>query len=269
MNKQSKVTEAPELMNTKQAAQFLNVSEISIRRWTQTGKLPCVRVGARRERRFDKEQLMEFLRNQNHSPISEKHDISHTKNESFQASSNCFAVQIEGMTISPGEHLCTLYETDTGITKLSVPFLAQGLKNNDLCVLVASEFHQKIIIDALSKIYTDIKVSINNGSLILFDGIPHSFELYQYFENTFLSATRNGYSSIRVVGDMGWAISKKMAFDDLMTFERDYNHNLCPSFPVVSLCQYDARNFTGTEILQALNNHKDTFKHTFSRFIGH
>ena len=36
-----------ELLNIKQAAQYLNVSEISIRRWTDAGKLACLRVGGR------------------------------------------------------------------------------------------------------------------------------------------------------------------------------------------------------------------------------
>ena len=35
------------LLNIKQAPALLNVSEIPLRRWTDTGRLACVRVGAR------------------------------------------------------------------------------------------------------------------------------------------------------------------------------------------------------------------------------
>ena len=269
MNKQLRPTDPTELMNTKQAAQFLNVSEISIRRWTESGKLPCVRVGARRERRFDKTQLIEFLKDQDGTNIT--HTLEHSskpveKHTDIYKSDH---VNIEGMQIPSGQHLCTLYKTDVVITKLSVPFLAQGIKNRELCVLVATKTLQKIIIDQLSRVYPAAGTAIDEGELILSEGISNPDELYQYFENIFLTATRHGYSSIRVLGDMGWTNSKNMSFDDLMLFERDYNHNLCPSFPVVSLCQYDARSFSGTEILQALNNHKDTFNHSFARFIGH
>ena len=43
------------LLNIEQAAHFLNVSETSLRRWTNDGRLACLRVGRRRERRFRKE----------------------------------------------------------------------------------------------------------------------------------------------------------------------------------------------------------------------
>ena len=49
------------LLNTRQAAEILNVSEVSIRRWTTAGTLACVRVGAKRERRFRREDLFAFL----------------------------------------------------------------------------------------------------------------------------------------------------------------------------------------------------------------
>ena len=53
------------LLNIKQAAEILNVSEISLRRWSNAGKLPCLRVGVRRERRFRPADLLSYLeRNQ-------------------------------------------------------------------------------------------------------------------------------------------------------------------------------------------------------------
>ncbi len=34
-----------ELLTTKEAAKFLNVSEASIRRWTDSGDIKCCRIG--------------------------------------------------------------------------------------------------------------------------------------------------------------------------------------------------------------------------------
>ena len=36
------------LLDIKDAAEFLNVSEMTIRRWTNSGKLKCYRVGGKR-----------------------------------------------------------------------------------------------------------------------------------------------------------------------------------------------------------------------------
>src|SRR5450759_4169316 len=56
----SKVMESISLLNTREAAHFLRVSEASIRRWSDSGLLPAQRVGRRRERRFAQSDLVKF-----------------------------------------------------------------------------------------------------------------------------------------------------------------------------------------------------------------
>src|SRR5216684_1669598 len=53
-----------DLLDIKEAAQFLNVSETSLRRWTNSGRLACVRLGRKRERRFRRADLLAFLEEQ-------------------------------------------------------------------------------------------------------------------------------------------------------------------------------------------------------------
>ncbi|WP_090627609.1 helix-turn-helix domain-containing protein [Nitrosomonas marina] len=52
---------AESLLNIKQAAKILNASVVSLRRWTDAGKLPCLRIGTRRERRFRLSDLNAYL----------------------------------------------------------------------------------------------------------------------------------------------------------------------------------------------------------------
>lgn len=255
-----------ELLNTRQAAELLNVSEISIRRWTNSGKLPCLRVGARRERRFNQYDLMNFLEKQ--SEPTKYIDNTHNKAPD-KRQINRSEVLLEGMSIEYGNHLCTVYETDIGIIKLSVPFLADGLKSGDKCFLIASGTRQAIILKHLSMVYSNTHKAIEDGRLIIFEGLTHGKNLYNYFEESFLSSMQNGDHHIRVLGDMAWAVEKDMNIDELMSFEMSYNNTLCKKFPVVSLCQYDARKFSGTEILNVLKNHDDTFSFPLSRFIGY
>ncbi len=49
------------LLTIDEAARYLSVSKSSLRRWTRLETLACVRVGARRERRFRREDLDRFL----------------------------------------------------------------------------------------------------------------------------------------------------------------------------------------------------------------
>ncbi len=250
-----------DLLNIKQAAQFLNVSEISIRRWTDSGKLSCLRIGGRRERRFKQQDLTNFLEVQSRSEL----DVRGVKGVADDKVTKIF---LEGIAIDYGNHLCSLYETDIGRVKLSVPFLADGLRAGDKCFLVATKATQKVILDALSETYPATSSDIANSRLILSDGMTTSDGFYDYLEHHFLQSSRQGDQYMRVLGDMAWAIDMGMSTDDLMSFEMRYNHSLAKKFAVVSLCQYDSRKFTGTEIVKALKTHEDTFQFPLSRFVG-
>lgn len=72
---------------------------------------------------------------------------------------------------------------------------------------------------------------------------------------------------MRIVGDMAWALDKGLGVAELIDFELRYNQFLAHQFPVVSLCQYDARRFSGVAILDALKCHEDTFNYPLGRFL--
>lgn len=255
-------TSATDLLNIKQAAQFLNVSQISIRRWTDAGKLSCARIGGRRERRFKQQDLTDFLE------VQARTDPAARDVKSI-ADGKVTQIFLEGVAIDYGNHLCSLYETDIGRIKLSVPFLADGLHAGDICFLIATQSTQDYILKHLSEVYPDTESAIADSKLILSSGLTGSREFYDYLEQHFLQASRRGNQRMRVLGDMAWAIEKGMHTDDLMDFEMHYNHTLAKAFAVVSLCQYDARKFSGTDIVRALKSHEDTFKFPLSRFISY
>jgi transcriptional repressor of dcmA and dcmR len=49
------------LLTLDEAAAYLGVAKITLRRWTRAGQLPCVRVGNRRDRRFRKQDLDAYI----------------------------------------------------------------------------------------------------------------------------------------------------------------------------------------------------------------
>src|SRR6266516_7235019 len=102
------------LLNTAEAARFLRVSQASIRRWSDSGQLPSRRVGGRRERRFKESDLAAFL--------------------DFQATTNSASgVVVGGIAIAAPAHLATFYSTDTGLLRVTLPFLAEGLRLGEPC----------------------------------------------------------------------------------------------------------------------------------------
>src|SRR5713226_5655018 len=99
-----------ELLDIQQAAALLQVSETSLRRWTNAGRLACLRVGGRRERRFRRADLLAFLeRNPGAAP------------------------QVTGTEVP--DHFCGLYTSALTRTHQAAQFLADGLHARSTCFL--------------------------------------------------------------------------------------------------------------------------------------
>jgi len=131
------------LLNIKQAAKMLNVSEISLRRWSDAGKLPCLRIGGRRERRFRPADLLAYL---------EKTSFPTGDAIDGRATGQVAQIELEGISIDYGNHLCALYESNPGRLKLALPFLLGGLQNNDRCFMVATPEVQSSILKELRQV---------------------------------------------------------------------------------------------------------------------
>src|SRR5688572_26613271 len=107
--------DAEPLLDIEQAARFLNVSETSLRRWTNDGRLACLRVGRRRERRFRRVDLLGFMEQE----------------PAVQARG-------DGNPAAAGVHLCGLYSSDVGRVEQAVAFLAEGFRPGTVSYLVGS-----------------------------------------------------------------------------------------------------------------------------------
>lgn len=250
---------AESLLNIKQAAKILNASEISLRRWTDAGKLPCLRIGVRRERRFRLSDLNAYL---------EQSQSCENFESSGQLISQSAHITLESISINYGTHLCAFYDSDPGRLKLALPFLLGGLQDNNRCFLIAATEIQTIILNELREAWPGVDQDIQEGRLVLSEGMSSGNKLYAFFEQAFLLASKQGIQGMRVLGDMAWTLKKGIGVEELNAFESRYNQGLGHRFPVISLCQYDARLFSGAAILGALKCHNDTFNYPLNHFLG-
>ena len=219
-----------------------------------------MRVGGRRQRRFRRDDLLAFMDEQGVKEKSEAPPI--TKN-----GKRAREVVLEDMTLERGDHLCSFYQADSGRLKLSVPFLADGLRKGEVCFLNAGAEARDHILEHLRGALVGVDAAIVGGRLVLSPGHSNGSEMFEYLEARFVAAQTAGGRPMRLVGDMVWALEQGIEIEDLMDFERRYNHGLARRFPIVSLCQYDTRRFSGTAIHEALMCHEDTFSYPLSRFL--
>ena len=240
--------EREDLLDIKQAARLLGVSETSLRRWTNAGRLACLRIGRRRERRFRRVDLLAFLEEQPALAPAPHHAV------------------IGGMPIPHGTHLAGLYATDTGRAKLAAGFLADGLHPGSACYLVGAPSVHREILTYMEQGRPSLRTEIDAGRLVLSEHAASAGAQLDYFETAFRAVTRAGAHSLRLVGDM-WS-ARALARDGLVEFEAAFDDLVAPRFPVVALCQYDVRRFSSLEVFNALQGHKDTFRYPVERVLG-
>ena len=55
----------PEILTLKQACEVLNCHPNTLRNWEREGRVQCVRFGKRGDRRFEKQEILKLLKNDN------------------------------------------------------------------------------------------------------------------------------------------------------------------------------------------------------------
>ncbi len=242
------------LLDIKQAAQFLQVSETSLRRWTNSGRLACLRVGGKLERRFRRSDLLAFMENQPADVASRP----------VPADARQHAV-IGGMALPYGTHLCGFYSTNEGRAKLAAAFLAAGIVPGAVSYLVADPAVRREVLAQLGMDQAVLQREIAAGRLVLCDHAATGLAQMKNFEERFVAATAGGAHSLRLVGDV-WGLARKITRDDLVEFEEAYDQ-ISRRLPLVSLCLYDVRRFSSLDALRALRGHGDGFRYPAERWL--
>jgi len=236
-----------ELLDISEAAQFLNVSETSLRRWTNSGALACLRVGRRRERRFRRVDLLAFMEQ--------------------SGPANLRASRDDQVTVKQGDHLCGIYGSDAGRIALTVPFLLDGLREGSACVLIATPRGKKQILKNLGDINPGLSSDIKSGRITLGGYGKSPKAQWDLIIECLEKARSTGASSLRLVGDVT-GLRSTLSPKELVAFEMGLDEEVVARFPVAILCLYDAREFTGIELLNALKTHPDTLRYPLNRALA-
>jgi excisionase family DNA binding protein len=248
------MTDETDLLDISEAARFLNVSETSLRRWTNSGALQCLRVGRRRERRFRRADLLAFTEQQPSRPVP---------------TSTGPAVQPpdDSLTLTLGGHLCALYDSDLGRATLGVRFILEGLQQGSMVYVVASVNATNHLLRYLKERRPSVQQDLAKGKLVFgeYEKTPRS--QIRDFEVQLKKAAAAGTQSFRVFGDV-WQMRKKGSAQRFAEYEAIYDQFIVRHYPVVTVCAYDVRRFSGVEVLEALKVHRDTFRYPLERALA-
>jgi transcriptional repressor of dcmA and dcmR len=232
---------APELLNIKQAAALLQVSQASLRRWTDAGKLACFRVGGRRERRFRRVDLLGFL--DSHSARARR------------------VPAVAESHVATG-HLCGLYASDLARSRQAVGFLADCSGVGNVCFLVMAPGVRDRVVATLERRRPSLRSDIDAGRFVVAEYADAAGLQLEFWESQFAAALRAGAHSLHVVGDLsGGPLGQPDRFEEVLEYEVEFERSISQRFPVTTLCQYDARALTGLETARLLRVHGDAFRY--------
>lgn len=222
------------LLNVKDAARFLNVSEMTVRRWTNSGLLSCYRVGRKRERRFRIRELEEYLA----STVDAHKTIG-------------VPMGFLGLKVPDGTHLTHLYRDAVDALGVGVPYVKEGLQSGETVLVVAHEAGAPALLGALRGHGMDVEALINLGKLHVSAGMPTPSEQAAHIWR--LAAGSPG--RFRLLGEMLWAKEKGWTIDQLRNLEEMSNRIMRPAGKLF-LCQYSLQGFSGQEAMMAIEQHQ-------------
>ena len=165
--------------------------------------------------------------------------------------------------INWGTHVCQFYKTKQDLIDILVPYFSNGLRNNEFCIWVTSEFlTEEEAISAMSKAMPDFSKYLENGQMEIF---PHTdwylkegkFELHRVLKGWVEKhdkAIAAGYAGMRVTGNPFW-IDNKKDWDDFQEYEDEIN-NTIDDYKMLALCTYALDKCGADEIVDVVTNHK-------------
>lgn len=159
-------------------------------------------------------------------------------------------------------HICGFFDTEDKRYEAILPFLKEGLDNNDeiLNILESTSFENHY--HRLTQVGIPVAEKLKNKQLkvlsadetYLNGGNFAADKMYNLVEQALIASKNDGYDSIRACGDMTWALRGLPGTDQLIEYEARLNE-LTPKHSCSLICMYDLNRFSSTVLSDILATH--------------
>ncbi len=164
--------------------------------------------------------------------------------------------------LAPRDHLCLIYETQEEQFAAAIPFIKTGLERGERCIYIFDENDGAAICDAMRASGIDVDGALESGALTLatkrdaylIDGYFDPDCMIGFLKEATGNAIGEGYSALRVTGEMTWQLGGDPGADRLLEYESKLNdffaENRC-----LAICQYNRHRFSPELILGVIRTH--------------
>ena len=160
------------------------------------------------------------------------------------------------------DHICLIYESQEEQLAMPVPSIRMGLDRGEKCIFIAPEKTVSDVNEALHAIGIDVDEAVNSGTLAvvsqegtyLRNGHFEPDKMIRFLADALEPAMASGFSGLRVVGEMTWALGGDPGTGPLIEYEAKLNYFVRDN-PVAVTCQYDRNRFSPEVILNVIRTH--------------
>jgi len=162
-----------------------------------------------------------------------------------------------------GSHFCYFYYSIEDFLSVVIPFMIEGLRNNEVCIwVISNKINIDDAYDLLSK-ELDAKITKNidlEKQLILMKYDDFYLECNEIIEKKpsliieriFSKLGRDNYDGVRLTGDASWL--KRDCFESFIVYESKID-KLKNMLDILILCTYPINKFIKADVLSIANNH--------------
>jgi excisionase family DNA binding protein len=240
--------EQQRFLTISEAAEFLHVSEISLRRWTNSGKLRCFRVGGRNERRFLVEDLLAFMPCKDTQP-EQRVDEAATEDDTTSDYTE--------------RHISLFFRDAEEQWKLLRPYIVDHLNDGAPVIYLQHSTSSEQLMQRLHAEGLPLDKLIARGLLRVLPPsqtylLPGRFDaqrMLDFIETAIQAGLEAGHKRVLMTGEMTWSLQGTPGAEEMAAYE-DRLNPLVDKYPGVTIvCQYDLKRFSGDIILDALLTH--------------
>ena len=172
------------------------------------------------------------------------------------------ALGVSGMSVAPGNHVCAFYRGVEERDDILIPYLQEGLRAGDKCICIVDATDPDAPVTMLGA-ETELEAGVSRQQLDLFASsdtyLRHgpfcAQEMLDFWGKTVAGAlVDGGFSFVRVVGEMTWALGDLPGVEEYVVYESELNRFL-PQYPQVFLCLYDLEQCSGDKLVCILKTH--------------
>jgi excisionase family DNA binding protein len=232
-----------------EAAKFLQVSQISLRRWSNSGKLRSFRVGGRNERRFLIDDLLAFMSSTDTQPERAKQPTAQNRpssaNHLHQGHISLFYPNLDEQWLMLRPYILVHLLAD-----LPVLYIQDSNPPYRILELLRAESLplEDLIARGLLRVLPPAEAYLLGGNFDV-------QRMLSFIETAIRASLEAGHKGVLILGEMTWSLTAGIDDEELKTYEEQLNPIL-EKYPTATVvCLYDLKRFGGQTVINMLSSH--------------